>query len=69
MKIRMLVPQSGPDVYRSPGDVVDLPDPQARRMVQAGVAELVRVDPPKKRTGRPPRKRAETTDKKIPETR
>lgn len=69
MKVRVLTAMSGPHVYRAPGDVVDLPEGQARRMVQAGAAELVRVDPPRKRTGRPPRKRVETAAKKIDETR
>lgn len=42
MKIKLLTAMAGPDCEAAyPGDVVDLPDDFAKRLLSAGAAELV----------------------------
>lgn len=44
MQIRLLVSMAGPENSWSPGDVIDWPDEEAARLVEAGYAELVRTE-------------------------
>lgn len=44
MKIKMLTSQAGVDFVRNPGDELDVPDAEAIRMIEAGIAEPVRVE-------------------------
>ncbi|MGE3932365.1 MAG: hypothetical protein AB7F67_03895 [Rhodospirillaceae bacterium] len=41
MRVKMLQQMVGPRAVRSPGDVLDLDDAEARRLLAAGYAELV----------------------------
>ncbi len=41
MRVKMLQQMVGPRQVRSPGDVLDLDDAEARRLLAAGFAELV----------------------------
>lgn len=52
MKLRMLTGMEGPTVSRVAGDVVDVPDAEAERLVDAGFAELALDDAPSRRAPR-----------------
>lgn len=41
MKIKMLTCLSGEAVYAKPGDVIEMPDAEAKRHIAAGNAEAV----------------------------
>jgi len=43
MKIRMLVSQVGPETVREPGEEYDISDEEAKRLIEAGLAEPVRA--------------------------
>mgnify|MGYP001287961313 CR=1 FL=1 len=58
MKVRMIQCQAGVDFVRNPGDVVDVSDAEAGRMIEAGIASPLR-DPPVETTT--PVRAAETT--------
>lgn len=45
MKIKYKTRAAGPDGIRIPGDIADLPEAQAKRLVAGGYAQT--VDPPK----------------------
>ena len=55
MKIKMLTSMSGPTVQRNRGDEVDVPAPEASRLIEAGFAEPVGNAPREKATSRSPR--------------
>ncbi|KAF0129257.1 MAG: hypothetical protein FD152_2214 [Xanthobacteraceae bacterium] len=61
MKVRMIQCQAGVDFVRNPGDVLDVPDAEAARMIEAGIATPLR-DPPVETTT--PVRAAETTSTK-----
>jgi len=42
MKVRMLQSQYGPDVARNAGDEVEVDDAEAKRLIEASIAEPVR---------------------------
>ena len=48
MKIKMLVSRAGPLVSQNRGDVVEVTDAEAIRMIEAGQAEAVRSVAPEK---------------------
>lgn len=52
MKLRMLTSMEGPTVSRAVGDIVEVPDDEAERIVDAGFAELAPDDAPSRRGGR-----------------
>jgi len=48
MKLKLLVGRAGPGFSQSPGEVVDVPDQEAKRMIEAGQAVVEAA--PKKET-------------------
>jgi hypothetical protein len=58
MRIQILQQLVGPAVNMMPGDIVDLPADEARRLIDAGIAEAVaderatQAEPPRKATRR-----------------
>ena len=50
MKIELLTSRSGPAGVQNRGDVVDLPDAEAKRMIDAGQAQPVRRSKPETTT-------------------
>lgn len=46
MRVRHLTLACGPGVQRSPGEILDLPDAEARALVEAGFAEALGTDAP-----------------------
>lgn len=49
MKIKMLCGISGPEIVAKPGEEIEWPDDsEAKRMIEAGIAEAVAVKPVKK---------------------
>lgn len=58
MLVKMLVMQAGRDFVRDRGAVVEVADAEARRMIEAGIAEPVRVAPVERATPRPRGERA-----------
>lgn len=54
MKVKLLVSRAGVDSAHSPGDVIDVSDAEALRMVEAGQAILIET------------RKAETTTRRTP---
>jgi hypothetical protein len=53
VKVKMLVSRAGPTLSQSVGEVVDVDAAEAKRMIDAGQAEMVREGPaPEKATRR-----------------
>lgn len=52
MKLRMLIGMEGPAVTRCPGDLVEVGDEEAARLVAAGFAETVDTDAPSRQPRR-----------------
>lgn len=50
MLVRMLVSQAGLDFVRDRGQEIDIPDAEAVRMIEAGIAEPVRSAAPTNET-------------------
>ena len=48
-KVKILRPMAGPGVRMRRGDIVDVDAKQAKRLVEAGAAELVKAAPKKER--------------------
>lgn len=44
MKVKLLVGRCGADFSQSPGDIVDVTDGEAARMIEAGQAEPLRFE-------------------------
>lgn len=42
VKVKLLVGREGPEVSQTPGDVIEVDDKEAERMVEAGQCELVK---------------------------
>lgn len=51
MKVKMKVQRVGPTVNDKVGDVLDVTEEQAQRLIDAGQAEAVEDDKPKKKSG------------------
>lgn len=55
MRVKTLIPRSGPAGAFGVGEVIDLPDAEAKALVEAGKAEPVRSAKPKRAaTAEPP---------------
>lgn len=50
MKVKILIPISGPNVLHKAGDMPDLPAKNAKALIKAGYAEKVDEIPPPKET-------------------
>jgi hypothetical protein len=67
MRIKMLTLMAGPDEVRKPGQIVDVPDKEAKSLVDGGYAVAVKATEEARRAERTTRgKRGETaTDPKV----
>lgn len=58
MRVELLVDRAGPMGVQSAGDRIDVPDDEARRMIEAGQAAPVRAVAPERAVRQPRAERA-----------